>query len=61
MQAFIDLDAAKRSRERVKDNRFYDEQAHILAQWQWNEPPPKDLILGELPYVGLNRIRLDTD
>ena len=57
-----DLECARLNRERIKagvTNRYYDEQAHILAQWQWCEPPPADLVLGELPIVDLKQIQLD--
>lgn len=51
-----DLDAAKRNRERIANgetNRFYNEQAHAIAQWSLDEViPPESVILGELPYVG---------
>ena len=58
----VDLAAARRSREAQAraSNEFYDEQAHILAQWIGKEPPA-DLILGALPVVNLKQIRLDTD
>ena len=63
MQAFVDLDAARRSREwdKKETNRFYDEQAKILVQWRWGEKPPADLIIGSLPQVNLKAIRLDRD
>ena len=61
---FIDLDAAKRSREQARlhnTDRFYDEQAKVLAQWQWGEKPPEGLVIGSLPYVDLKAIKFDTD
>lgn len=59
-----DLAQAKHNRERVAQgccNQFYAEQAHILAQWQPDDLPPEDLILGELPYINLKQIRPDRD
>ena len=59
-----DLELARLNRERVAKgycNHFYDEQAKALAQWEWGGKPPVGLILGELPYVGINQIRLDRD
>ena len=50
-----DLDLARRNRERIESNgtnHYYEEQAHALAQWEWGEPPPESLVIGELPYVG---------
>ena len=57
-----DLDNARLNRERIKrgvTNQYYDEQANILAQWLWCEPPPADLVIGELPVIDLKQIQLD--
>ena len=57
-----DENRAKLNRERVargETNRFYNEQAHAIAQWGWGEDKPESVVVGELPYVGVNQIRLD--
>lgn len=62
-----DLDAAQRNRERVKQgygNRFYNEQAHAVAQWALGDKKPESVILGELPYigrVGRGRLSMEVD
>ena len=59
-----DLEQARLNRERVKEgycNAFYDKQANILAQWSFGSKPPSSLILGGLPQVNPNQIRLDND
>mgnify|MGYP001563704932 CR=1 FL=1 len=64
MEFGIDKVAAARSRARQGEHStdaYYSEQEHILAQWHWGKPPPEQLVLGELPYVGLKGIRLDRD
>lgn len=56
-----DQDKARLNRERVKQgvgNDYYDQQARCLAQWT-EDKPPENLVLGELPVVGLKQIRLD--
>ena len=64
MQPFTDLEATKRSRDQAKlynTDRFYDEQANALAQWEWGEKPPEGLVLGSLPYVNLRAIRRESN
>lgn len=61
-----DLANARRCREQARrdkaqTDRYYAEQAHILAQWEWGKRPPAGLVLGELPYVSPKQIRLDRD
>jgi len=54
------MEEAKRNRERVAEflnQDYYAQQAHAIAQWEWGQPAPKDLVLGELPFI--NRPRLD--
>ena len=46
---------AKLNRARIKEgygNEFYDQQAHAVAQWGLGETKPREVIIGELPYVG---------
>ncbi len=59
----VDLADAKRHRERdlAETDRFYDQQARAVAQWQWGEPKPVEVILGDLPIVCPKRIRIDSD
>ena len=55
-----DFEEAKRNRERVAEflnQDYYAQQAHAIVQWQWGQPAPKDLALGELPFI--NRPRPD--
>ena len=54
------MEEAKRNRERVAEflnQDYYAQQAHAIAQWEWGQPAPKDLVLGELPFI--NRPRPD--
>lgn len=58
----LELEKAKCNRERVKQgygNQFYAQQAAAIAQWQFGEPKPESVILGELPIIG--QIRLDRE
>ena len=46
---------AKLNQARVKEgygNEFYAQQAHAVAQWGLGETKPREVIVGELPYVG---------
>jgi len=50
-----DLAKAKANRERIERDEnweFWRLQARVCSGWAFGEPPPKGLILGELPYVG---------
>ena len=53
---------ARLNRERVEGgycNEYYDSQTKKMKGWQWGKRPPKELRIGELPYLDLGKLRLD--
>ena len=47
-------EAAQKNRERVKTgygNRYYEQQAHAVAQWGLEQSKPESVMLGELPVL----------
>ena len=53
---------ARENRLRVEQgycNRFYASQGRSLKRWKFGVPPPKRLIIGELPYLD-TRFRIRT-
>ena len=58
------MEEAKHNRERVAEflnQDYYAQQAHAEAQWEWGQLAPKGLALGELPFIGTSRLRLDRE
>lgn len=58
MPAFIDIISARQNKEHLAKSKqqtdaYYKEQDHILSQWEWGKPTPKNLVLGELPEANL--------